>query len=179
MEAVAAELDGLPDQPLELYVNVPFCASKCHFCDWVTDIPVDRLRGDQTARSPYVAAVREQIRYYGPLLTRLGYQPHCMYWGGGTPTRLEPEEMRAIHEALEESFDLAGLVQWSMETTPNDLTAERLDTMRELGVNRVSVGCAVAGSGAAAPAGRAHNRDQALAAIDLLRAAASRTSTWT
>jgi coproporphyrinogen III oxidase-like Fe-S oxidoreductase len=171
VEAVAAELDGLTDQPLELYVHVPFCASKCHFCDWVTDIPVNRLRGDQTARSPYVAAVREQIRYYGPLLTRLGYQPHCMYWGGGTPTRLEPEEMRAIHEALEESFDLSGLVQWSMETTPNDLTAERLDTMRELGVNRVSVGVQSLDPAQLRRAGRAHNRDQALAAIDLLRAA--------
>lgn len=169
VEAVAAELGGPAGQLLGLYVEIPFCASKCHFCDWVTDIPVSRLRGDHAARDPYVAALCRQIRYYGPLLTRLGYQPHVMYWGGGTPTRLDPDEMRAVRAALDDSFDLSGLVQWSMETTPNDLTEEKLAAMRALGVNRVSVGVQSLSPQQLRRAGRAHSREQALAAIGLLR----------
>jgi coproporphyrinogen III oxidase-like Fe-S oxidoreductase len=171
VEAVAAELGGRDGRTLGLYVEVPFCASKCHFCDWVTDIPVSRLRGDHAARDPYVDALCRQIRYYGPLLTQLGYQPHVMYWGGGTPTRLEPDEMRAVAAALDDAFDLSGLVQWSMETTPNDLSEEKLAAMRELGVNRVSVGVQSLSPAQLRSAGRAHSRDQALAAISLLRRA--------
>ena len=63
------------------------------------------------------------------LLTGLGYRPKVMYWGGGTPTRLEPAEMRAIGAALQDGFDLSGLAQWSMETTPNDLDPVKVDTM--------------------------------------------------
>jgi oxygen-independent coproporphyrinogen-3 oxidase len=150
-------------------VEVPFCASKCHFCDWVADVPVSRLRSDHAARVPYLTALCRQIRYYGPLLTQLGYQPHVMYWGGGTPTRLDPAEMRAVHAALDDAFDLSGLVQWSMETTPNDLTPEKLAAMRELGVNRVSVGVQSLSPAQLRRAGRAHNREQALAAISVLR----------
>ncbi len=169
IETVAAELAGRTAAPLELYVHVPFCASKCHFCDWVTDIPVRQLRGDATARGPYVAALVNQIRFYGPMLTRLGYQPYVMYWGGGTPTRLEPAEMRAIRAALDDCFDLSGLAQWSMETTPNDLTEQRLAAMLELGVTRVSVGVQSLNPQQLRHAGRAHSREQALGAIHLLR----------
>jgi len=171
LAAIAAELDrdGEPARSLELYVNVPFCASKCHFCDWVTDVPVARLRSDATGRSPYVDALTDQIRFYGPLLTRLGYRPHVMYWGGGTPTRLDPDEMAVIRAALDDALDLSGLVQWSMETTPNDLTDEKLAAMRALGVNRVSVGVQSLNPEQLRKAGRAHSREQALEAVDRLR----------
>ena len=171
VEAVAAELDSAGERPLELYVHVPFCASKCHFCDWVTDIPVHRLRSGRAERAPYVESLCRQIRYYGPQLGRLGYRPRVMYWGGGTPTRLDPNEMQAVHRALAESFDLSGLVQWSMETTPNDLTAERLEAMCHLGVNRVSVGVQSLDREQLRRAGRAHGPEQALAAVGLLRSA--------
>ncbi|GIJ21068.1 coproporphyrinogen-III oxidase family protein [Micromonospora lutea] len=170
LSVVADGLSGLRDQPLALYVHIPFCASKCHFCDWVADVPVQRLRTDAAGRWPYVTALCDQIRFYGPQLTGLGYRPTVMYWGGGTPTRLEPEEMRAVHEALDESFDLSGLRQWSMETTPNDLTAAKLETMLAMGVNRVSVGVQSLSAEQLRRAGRAHTHDQALAAIGTLRA---------
>lgn len=171
IEEIAASLGDLTARPLGIYVQIPFCGSKCHFCDWVTDIPVGRLRSDHDGRDPYLDALTRQIRFYGPLLTRLGYQPYVMYWGGGTPTRLDPDEMRAVRGALDEAFDLTGLEQWTMETTPNDLTAEKLDTMQALGVNRVSIGVQSLNPAQLRRAGRAHSREQALAAVGLLREA--------
>ncbi|MER5784118.1 radical SAM protein [Streptomyces mobaraensis] len=169
--AIREALGDEKDPRLALYVHVPFCSSKCHFCDWVTDIPVARLRADSRERSPYVTALCDQIRFYGPQLTRLGYRPEVMYWGGGTPTRLTGDEMRAVHQALDDAFDLTGLRQWSVETTPNDLDPATLDTLRGLGVTRVSVGVQSLNPYQLRKAGRAHSREQALAAVPLLRRA--------
>lgn len=156
---------------LSIYVHVPFCASKCHFCDWVTDVPTRRLRMTDDARAPYIGALRDQIDYYGPHLTRFGYRPDVMYWGGGTPTRLGPAEMKAVHSALDDSFDLSTLRQFSVETTPNDLSPRVLEALREVGVNRVSVGVQSLDPDQLKRSGRGHSRDQALAAVPMLRAA--------
>ncbi|GAA0493368.1 radical SAM protein [Streptomyces sp. NPDC046215] len=171
LQAVREALGDERDPRLALYVHVPFCSSKCHFCDWVTDIPVQRLRSGSTQRSPYVTALCDQIRFYGPQLTRLGYRPEVMYWGGGTPTRLTGAEMTAVRNALDDAFDLSELRQWSVETTPNDLRPDTLETMRELGVTRVSVGVQSLNPYQLRKAGRAHSREQALAAVPMLRRA--------
>jgi len=177
--AIEAVVRREPRRSLAIYLHVPFCASKCHFCDWVVDVPVARLRSTEDDRRGYVDALCRQIRYYGPLLTGLGYRPAVMYWGGGTPTRLNPSEMRAIAAAIDDGFDRSELVQWSMETTPNDLTADKLVAMRELGVNRVSVGAqssipsSCAGPGGRTPPSRPSRRSRCCART------ASTTSTWT
>lgn len=171
MEAIAGEVDDAVERPLGIYVGVPFCATKCHFCDWVVDIPVRQLRADAAGRTPYLAALRDQILFHGPFLTSLGYRPYVMYWGGGTPTRLEPDEMRAVRAALDEALDLSALAQWSVETTPNDLTVDKLAAMRELGVNRVSIGVQSLDPGQLRRAGRGHTTAQALDAIGKVRAA--------
>lgn len=168
----AREAIGDEGRPrLGLYVHVPFCSSKCHFCDWVTEIPVRRLRADAAGRSPYVEALCRQIRFYGPALTGLGYRPEVMYWGGGTPTRLGTEEMSAVHAALDDAFDVSTLRQWTVETTPNDLDPAALVHMRALGVTRISIGVQSLAPAQLRRAGRAHSREQAVAAIDAVRAA--------
>ncbi|SHF86245.1 coproporphyrinogen-III oxidase family protein [Streptoalloteichus hindustanus] len=171
LTAISEVVRNHPNKKLAVYVHIPFCSSKCHFCDWVTDIPVRRLRSGPEGRASYVDALCDQIRFYGPQLTRFGYRPKVMYWGGGTPTRLAPEEMRAIRAALDDSFDFSDLVQWTVETTPNDLDAEKLAAMREIGVDRVSVGVQSLNPYQLRKAGRAHSREQALAAFPLLRQA--------
>ena len=156
-------------RPLALYVHIPFCASKCHFCDWVVDIPVRQLRQQAAEREPYIAAVRRQIEHYGPMLMQAGYVPQLLYWGGGTPGRLTPPEMRAINAALASSLDLSGLVEWTIETTPNDVTAEKLETLKEIGVTRISVGVQSFDPHQLRTAGRAHTPEVAHRALNMLR----------
>lgn len=170
VDAIESVIRDDPVKNLAIYVHIPFCASKCHFCDWVVDIPVRRLRGNIDNRQVYVDALCQQIRYYGPLLTSMGYRPKVMYWGGGTPTRLEPVEMRRISATVADSFDLDTLEQWSMETTPNDLTAEKLETMVGMGVNRVSVGAQSFNPYQLRRSGRVHSGAETERAVDTLRA---------
>lgn len=157
------------DPTLAIYIHVPFCSSKCHFCDWVTDIPVRRLRGDEDDRSPYVRALCEQIRFYGPQLTQIGYKPDVMYFGGGTPTRLGTSEFTAVWQALNDSFDISGLRQWSVETTPNNVNPELLTHIRGLGATRISLGIQSLNPDQLRRAGRGHSREQALASIGMIR----------
>lgn len=157
------------DRTLGLYLSVPFCRTKCHFCDWVTEIPVQRLRFNRAERSPYVAAVCEQMRHAGPLTRDCGYVPHVMYWGGGTPTRLETGELLAIWDALESSFDLSRLTQWSMETTPDCLNEEKIEALRNKGLNRLSVGVQSFNDDQLRLSGRGHDAATARKAIELIK----------
>jgi coproporphyrinogen III oxidase-like Fe-S oxidoreductase len=170
VRAIGEVLGAEPGGDLALYVHVPFCASKCHFCDWVVDVPVSRLRSGSGERAAYVDALCRQIRFYGPVLTGLGYRPTVMYWGGGTPTRLDPAELTRIHAALDSAFDLAGLRQWTVETTPNDLSAGKVATLRALGVDRMSVGAQSFSAAQLRRSGRAHTAEQIEQAVHLLRA---------
>jgi oxygen-independent coproporphyrinogen-3 oxidase len=163
--------DRSGEQPLAVYVHIPFCAAKCHFCDWVVDIPVGRLRSSAPGRARYVNAVRRQISWYGPLLTGAGYRPVCIYWGGGTPTRLSETELVLLARTLRDSFDLSALRQWSMETTPYDLTPGKLAAARDAGIDRISVGLQSFDPDQLRRSGRGHGADQIPAVVDMIRAA--------
>jgi coproporphyrinogen III oxidase-like Fe-S oxidoreductase len=169
VESIEDVAGGAP-RPLALYVHIPFCASKCHFCDWVSDVPVGRLRSSQTERSPYIAALRREIEFWGPVLTAAGYRPTVVYWGGGTPTRLEVDELGEIAAVLAQSFDLSAVTQWSVETTPNDLTPAKVSALRAGGVDRVSIGAQSFDPEQLRRSGRAHDGDQIDRAVELLRA---------
>lgn len=159
------------ERALALYVHIPFCSAKCHFCDWVADVPVSRLRSPESGRRDYVSALRQQISRYGPLLTQMGYRPVCMYWGGGTPARLTEGEILSVAAALDDAFDLSGLAQWSMETTPYDLTAAKLEAARAAGVDRISLGVQSFDPDQLRRSGRRHTPGQNVSAVAMIRAA--------
>lgn len=170
MAAVEAVVRERERSPLAIYVGVPFCAYKCHFCDWVADVPSAVLRSDEPRRAPYVAALCRQIRYYGSQLSAMGYVPTFMYWGGGTPTRLSVRQLREVYDAVADSFDLSTIEQWSVETTPNDLTPEKLDLLVSVGVSRISLGVQSLNPEQLRRSGRGHTPDEAEAAIRRLKA---------
>ena len=171
LESILSTLNGEPrtERTLGLYISVPFCRTKCHFCDWVTEVPVQRLRFNHDERTPYVTALCAQLTHAGPLLREAGYVPHVMYWGGGTPTRFETDELLAVWRALEASFDLSRVIQWSMETTPDCLTEEKIEALREKGLNRLSVGVQSFDDDHLRLAGRGHDAAGARRAIASLK----------
>jgi coproporphyrinogen III oxidase-like Fe-S oxidoreductase len=169
MSEVAAVVRARSARPLAIYVSVPYCAYKCHFCDWVADVPVGLLRSGSAERHEYANAVCRQIRHYGPQLTAMGYAPEYMYWGGGTPTRLDVSDMLQIDAALKESFDLSALKQWTVESTPNDLTLEKVNALIKLGVTRISLGVQSLNPEQLRKSGRGHSPAQAEAAVQMLK----------
>jgi coproporphyrinogen III oxidase-like Fe-S oxidoreductase len=165
---VAAELDG-STRDLMVYVHIPFCSSKCHFCDFVADLAVPDLISGPNVRSRYVTALCQQISAYAPRLTELGYRPRLVYWGGGTPSRLTAEELERVLATISASFDLSGVEEHSFESSPETLTLEKVEALRRGGVDRISTGVQSFVDAELRRAGRSHSAEQAVAAATAVR----------
>src|SRR5205085_7228182 len=168
---VSSAVASKANKDLLVYLHIPFCSSKCHFCDWVKDIPVQQLRSGPSVRRGYIEALTKQIRYYGPKLMEMGYEAKFVYWGGGTPTRLEGDEISEVVAALKDSFELSAVEEHTMETSPETLTPEKLKAMREVGIERVSIGIQSFHDTELRRSGRAHMAAGAEAAVRMVKAA--------
>lgn len=115
-----------------LYVHIPFCLSKCNYCDFSS---FAGLESDK--RVQYITALSEEIRSYKrekklPLET--------VFFGGGTPSLLTPREFYSLFSAINDSFDLSYVNEFTVEVNPKTLSLEKLVTYKECGVNRLSIG---------------------------------------
>ena len=169
MRMIAPGARSRKTKSLLLYLHVPFCSSKCHFCDWVVGYDTNDLVNTGDLRSRYVDALCTQIRSYGPRLRALGYTATHIYWGGGTPTRLAPEQLARIHGALAEAFDLSTVTEHTAECSPETVTRAHLDALMERGLNRASVGVQSFADPILRRMGRAHDAGQAERAIALFK----------
>jgi oxygen-independent coproporphyrinogen III oxidase len=143
-----------------LYVHVPFCASRCPYCDFATAPATTRLRGR------YLDALALEIRREGARLERASAR--TLYVGGGTPSLLEPDEILALGAALRESFDLA-LVEATVEANPATLDRARLEAWRAIGITRVSLGAQSLSAEGLRSLGRTHQPEDTAVAIDAIR----------
>jgi len=116
--------------PLGLYVHVPFCAAICNYCNF------NRGLFDAHLKERYVSALRTEIRAAAERSTAAD----TIFFGGGTPSLLEPSEIESLITACRESFDLAPAAEITLEANPETVTPERLDGFRAAGVNRLSYG---------------------------------------
>ncbi|MHB9351637.1 coproporphyrinogen-III oxidase family protein [Pseudomonas amygdali] len=156
---------------LQIYIHVPFCTSKCHFCDYVIGNNPRQLTSADTKGEAYVDALCQQIHEAGQQCAGLSYVPTSIYWGGGTPTRLNPRHLQRIMEALQCNFDLSKVRQHSLEASPETLTVAHIRALDAHPVDRVSLGVQSFDKEHLRRAGRAHSAEQAVAAVDLARAA--------
>ena len=120
---------------LALYAHIPFCQSLCYFCACHKEIVRNRA-----IVPPYLAALQEEFRMYDQLLPkeRLVRQIH---WGGGSPSYLTPEEARKLMQGIRKHFpDIAADADISIELDPRTTDTGKLETYREVGFNRVSLG---------------------------------------
>ena len=120
--------------PLSLYVHIPFCDTLCYFCGCTTVITNNRERIRE-----YQAALKEEILRMARYIDRRR-EVTQMHWGGGTPSYLEPDEIRDLMDVLHTSFTFAKDAEISVEIDPRGLTREHMKAFAEGGVNRVSLG---------------------------------------
>ncbi|MGO4304756.1 oxygen-independent coproporphyrinogen III oxidase [Cupriavidus sp. RAF12] len=120
--------------PLSLYIHIPFCENICYYCGCNKIITKDHTRSaryvDYLAREMAMAAERLGAR-------RGVMQSH---WGGGTPTFLDPDEMRRVMRALHRHFDLLPEGEHAIEIDPRRVGDDRMALLGELGFNRISLG---------------------------------------
>jgi len=112
-----------------LYIHVPFCQSKCPYCDFYSIT-------DETLISAYLAALDLEARLYRDQFPAFD----SLYLGGGTPTLLDGAQLGALVDNLRRHFHFAADTEFTIEANPDDLTAEKLRLFKDLGVNRVSLG---------------------------------------
>lgn len=118
-------------RPLGLYVHVPFCRTRCRYCDFYR-VGENRGRMDR-----FLAALALEIDGWSELG---GRSVATVFLGGGTPSLLEPAEIAALLERLGGRFRFAADVEITAEANPSDLAPQRLSGLREAGVNRLSIG---------------------------------------
>ena len=122
------------DEPLCLYVHVPFCARMCLYCGCTVEIT--RRAGKVQS---YLEAVEREVD-----MTRaaLGERRRIaqIHWGGGTPTHLAPDELRRLFGILRSRFEIEKGAEISIEVHPHVTSFEQIDTLVELGFNRISMG---------------------------------------
>src|SRR5438093_12186433 len=145
-----------------LYVHVPFCASRCPYCDFATAPATSRLR------AAYLRALGEEIAREGEALGHP--RVDTLYFGGGTPSLLEPDEIAALAEALRDAFDLRPR-EATVEANPATLDRVRIEAWRALGVTRVSVGAQSTNARGLRALGRTHQPEDTAAAVVALRKA--------
>ncbi len=113
-----------------IYVHIPFCISRCSYCDF------NSYPGRESLFTPYLKAVMTEAR----LLKRLGGNPGTLYVGGGTPTVLPSEELATLVSELRAAFALLSDAEITVEANPGTVTQQGLRLLREAGVNRISLG---------------------------------------
>lgn len=142
-----------------LYVHVPFCASTCDFCAFY------QVQPDAAKIALYLATVEREAA----LVDWSDRSVATVFWGGGTPGLLAPGQLERLG-AVVRALPLAPDVEWSVELAPASVTPARLRVLRELGVNRVSIGVQSLRPELLDGLGRQHTREQALQAYERVRA---------
>src|SRR5256885_13116378 len=139
-----------------LYLHIPFCASRCPYCDFATAPARTALR------AAYLDALREEIAREGRMLDRPRIR--TLYVGGGTPSLLDPSEIESVGRSLREAFDLRPR-EATVEVNPATLDRERLGAWLELGVTRISLGAQGFGARGLGALGRAHQTPDSTAGL--------------
>ena len=146
-----------------MYIHVPFCHTKCPYCDFNTFQGIDDLKG------PYVDAMVRELEMWGRLLDHPGIT--TIFFGGGTPSYMAVDQMEAVLKAVAQRFDVGPDAEITIESNPGDITPFFLDKMLSLGVNRISIGVQAFDDGFLKMLGRRHNSSQAKEAYLLARKA--------
>ena len=150
--------------PLGIYIHIPFCRSKCRYCDFysVTDM-------DNRTRNSYLDAICDHIRETGPLAPE--HRVDTIYFGGGTPSFFGSAGLATILAAIRRAFDVDSKAEITFEANPDSVGDKLLQRLRGEGFNRVSLGIQCDDDKILQTIGRPHTYDQAREAVEKIRKA--------
>ncbi len=141
-----------------LYLHIPFCSRRCVYCDFY-------FVTTQKSYGTYVEALRNEVEYYASQYAQ--HEPvETIYFGGGTPSLLEPETLGGLLETIHRHFDTSELKETTLEINPEDATVDDLSSLRSLGFDRLSIGIQSFFPSDLAFMNRSHGAEQAEACIE-------------
>jgi putative oxygen-independent coproporphyrinogen III oxidase len=153
------------DRSLGFYLHVPFCAKRCYYCSFNT-APMD-----PAAMERYVRAVRRELELLGELPWAREVTLSSVFVGGGTPSLLEVDELRAILDELRARFAVERGAEVTVECNPESVGRDKLEGYRAAGVNRISLGVQALDDAILPRLGRLHSAGQARTAFEAAREA--------
>jgi len=145
-----------------IYVHIPFCSSICNYCNF------NRGLYDEALKTRYVAALRQEIARAGASEAAAA---DTIFFGGGTPSLLDPEDVASIVGSIRDAVDLDPNSEVTLETNPETVDRGKLERFRAAGVNRISFGVQSFHDEELKRLGRIHSADRARAAVREARAA--------
>ncbi len=150
----------LPDG-ISLYVHIPFCKSKCPYCDFNT------YQGIESLMPPYLDALALEIQLWGRTLGNP--RVNTIFFGGGTPSYISLEHMEKALCSVADTFEVVQDAETTIEANPGDLTGPALSRLLEVGVNRLSIGVQSLDDSLLSMLGRRHTAQEAMEGYRLAR----------
>jgi len=155
-------------QTASLYLHIPFCHTRCHYCDFNT------YAGMLPLREPYVRALITEVELAGQLAqlaNGTARRSRTIFFGGGTPSLLTVEQIKRLLSACYEAFTIDEEAEITLEANPGTLNAEQLAGLRAAGINRLSLGSQSFDADLLQTLGRIHTPDEIVQALHNARAA--------
>jgi oxygen-independent coproporphyrinogen III oxidase len=157
------------EMPLGIYISVPFCKTKCSYCNFASGV------FSKAVFARYVDRVCEDIKRFELTAAEIGgvFEPEAdsVYLGGGTPTLLAPDQLQRTFSAVRNRFVVTHDAEVTVECAPGTLSGEMIETLLACGVNRVSLGVQSFIDQEASSVARLHTRKITLEEIERLRLA--------
>ena len=155
-------------ETVSLYLHVPFCHTRCYYCDFNT------YAGILPLREPYVRALLSEITLAGEMARQRGGTPRrsrTIFFGGGTPSLLSVAQVTRLLESCRKAFAVDEDAEISLEANPGTLDAEQLQGLHAVGVNRLSLGSQSFDAGLLKTLGRIHSPEEITQAVRFARQA--------
>ena len=163
--SLAVDREVREDQ-VSLYIGIPFCPTRCAYCSFVSADVGRTLK----LVEPYLEAVLEEVEYTGRVLRESGLSIHSLYVGGGTPTTLSAGQLERLFSSARAHLPLETCVEYTVEAgRPDTITREKLEVLRDQGVERISINPQTLEDEVLAAIGRKHSAQDILNAYALAR----------
>lgn len=150
-------------KPLALYIHIPFCRSKCIYCDFAS------WAGKESRIEAYLGALRQELFSWKDALQ--DYEVRTLFFGGGTPSILTGEQIQSILEDVQNVLPIRADAEITMEANPGAVSLDQLRICRQAGVNRISFGAQSMNDGLLKRLGRIHTAREIEEAVTTARAA--------
>ncbi len=143
-----------------LYIHIPFCQSKCFYCDFYSSTSLSAL-------PLFLEALFKEMEIYSSQFSSFD----TVYIGGGTPSLLSHQQLESMLAGIRENFHLTSDMEITLETNPADLNRSYLESLREIGINRLNIGIQSFDQEVLRFLGRRHTLTQAISAVEASRKA--------
>jgi len=140
-----------------IYLHIPFCAKKCSYCDFHFSTTFEAYRNEM------IACLVEEINLRAPLWSDCKLD--TIYFGGGTPSLLKPQELKHLFDAIVAHFDVSNISEITLEANPDDCSEENIRAWKQMGVNRLSIGIQSTTPTQLTWMNRTHNAEEGMQAV--------------